>query len=67
VSIFDNPGSVRAKGFVPYEVDQSSIPETLRITQRGKDPHHFEIAPNVGANLTPEQYINACSSIVCIK
>jgi RHS repeat-associated protein len=65
VSVFDNPSSVRAKGFVPYRVDQSSIPDSLRIIQRGNDPRHFEVVPAPGANLTPQQYINACSGIIC--
>ncbi|MGY3449862.1 RHS repeat domain-containing protein [Bradyrhizobium sp. USDA 4353] len=67
LSVFNNAESLRSKGFIPYEVDQSSIPDSLRIIQRGRDPNHFEIVPQVGAKLTPEQYIQACSSIVCIK
>jgi hypothetical protein len=65
VSVFDNPTSVSSKGFVPYKVDRSSIPDSLRIIQRGSDLHHFEITPKPGANLTQQQYIDACSSIVC--
>ncbi|MDI1257915.1 RHS repeat-associated core domain-containing protein [Aquabacterium sp.] len=67
VSVFDNAASVSSKGFVPHRVDQSSVPDSLRIIQRGADPHHFEISPMPGANLTPQQFINACSSIVCRK
>ncbi len=67
VSVFNNPGSVSSKGFVPYEVEQGSIPSSLRIIQRGADPSHFEIVPTPGANLTPEQFINACASILCVK
>lgn len=67
VSVFDNPSSVSSKGFVPHRVDQSSIPDSLRIIQRGNDLRHFEIVPVPGANLTPQQFINACSSIVCVK
>lgn len=65
VSVFDNSSSLSSKGFVPHEVDQGSIPDSLRIIQRGNDPHHFEIVPKPGANLTPEQFINACSAITC--
>ncbi|HYD78256.1 MAG TPA: RHS repeat-associated core domain-containing protein, partial [Paucimonas sp.] len=65
VSVFDNAASVSSKGFVPHQVDLNSVPDSLRIIQRGADPHHFEIVPQVGANLTPQQFINACSSIVC--
>ncbi|MGV8991376.1 MAG: RHS repeat-associated core domain-containing protein [Thiobacillus sp.] len=67
VSVFDNPLSVSSKGYVPHQVDQSSISDSLRIIQRGSDPSHFEIVPKPGANLTPQQFTNACSSIVCIK
>jgi len=67
VSVFDNAESVASKGFEAHVVDQSSIPDTLRIIQRGADPRHFEIVPKPGANLTPQQFIEACSSIVCVK
>jgi hypothetical protein len=67
VSVFDNPISVRSKGLVPHQVEQSSIPATLRVIQRGSDPRHFEIVPRPGANLTPQQFIEACQSIVCVR
>ena len=67
VSVFDNPLSVSSNGYVPHRVDQSSIPDSLRIIQRGSDPRHFEIVPRPGANLTPQQFINACNSIVCVR
>jgi hypothetical protein len=47
---------VAGKGFVPHKIDMSSVPSTLRVIQRGKDPRHFEIVPSPGANLTPERY-----------
>jgi len=65
VSVFDNPNSISSNGFVPYKVDQSTIPDTLQIIQRGKDPAHFEITPKLGANLTPQQFNDACSKIGC--
>ena len=65
ISVFDNPSSVSSKGLVPHKVDQSTIPDTLQIIQRGKDPRHFEITPKPGANLTPQQFIDACSKIGC--
>lgn len=67
VSVFDNPLSVNSKGYVAHLVDKSSIPDSLRVIQRGNDPRHFEIVPMPGANLTPQQFINACSSIVCAR
>jgi RHS repeat-associated protein len=65
VSVFDNPGSVTSKGFVPHEVDLWSVPPELQIIQRGADPAHFEIMPQVGANVTPEQYKGLMCQIVC--
>ena len=65
VSVFDNPESVSNKGFVPHEVNQATIPESLRIIQRGKDPAHFEITPRPGANLTPDDFVHACRGIKC--
>ena len=67
VSVFDNPLSVSSKGYVPHRVDQNSIPDSLRIIQRGGDSRHFEIVPNPSANLTPQQFINACGGIACVK
>jgi hypothetical protein len=67
VSVYDNPLSVSNNGRIPYRVDQSSIPDSLRIIQRGGDLTHFEIVPKPGANLTPQQFTNACSSIVCVR
>ena len=65
VSVYDNPLSVTNGGRVPHEVDLSSIPDSLRINQRGNDLSHFEIMPKPGANLTPQQFLDACTSIVC--
>ncbi|WP_217208954.1 polymorphic toxin-type HINT domain-containing protein [Streptomyces sp. AC550_RSS872] len=63
VSVFDNPGSVTSNGFVPHMIDQSSLPDTLRIIQRGRDPRHFEIVPAPGADLTPERYAEELAKI----
>ncbi|MVO18482.1 hypothetical protein [Parasedimentitalea huanghaiensis] len=67
VSVFDNPESVASKGFDPHQIDRSTVPDTLDIIQRGRDPSHFEIAPKPGSNLTPDQYIEACQSISCTR
>jgi hypothetical protein len=66
VSVFDNPASVSSKGFVPYEVDQSTIPSELRIIQRGGDPRHYEIVPQQGISLTPQQYTDLLCQISCL-
>ncbi|MGW3127020.1 RHS repeat-associated core domain-containing protein [Streptomyces sp. NPDC001123] len=63
LSVFDNPESVEGKGFVPHGIDMGSVPDSLRVIQRGKDPRHFEIVPAPGANLTPGQYADALSQI----
>lgn len=65
VSVFDNPQSVSSKGFVPHRVDQGSVPDSLRVIQRGQDPHHYEIVPRPGASLTPEQFARCLSQIQC--
>jgi RHS repeat-associated protein len=66
VSVYDNPASVRAGGRLPYEVDLDTVPSSLQIKQRGeRDPHHYEIMPKPGANLTPEQYIQNLECIRC--
>ena len=65
VSVFDNPVSVSEKGFDPFEIDQSSVPSSLQIIQRGRDSSHYEITPAHGKDLTPEEYTCALSQIRC--
>jgi RHS repeat-associated protein len=65
VSVFDNPGSVASKGFEPHEVNQSTIPSQLHIIQRGADPHHYEIVPQLGTSLTPEDFADLLGQISC--
>ncbi|WP_282095867.1 hypothetical protein [Epibacterium ulvae] len=67
VSVFDNPESVASKGFDPHRIDRSTVPDSLDIIQRGRDPSHFEIVPKPGSNLTPDQFIRACQSISCTR
>jgi hypothetical protein len=63
LSVFNNPTSVSSKGFVPHEVDLSTVPKELQIVQRGKDPKHFEIMPREGTALTPSQYADLLGQI----
>jgi hypothetical protein len=42
VSVFDRPDNLDRFGGA-YEV--MTVPDKLRIVQRGRDPHHFEIVP----------------------
>jgi RHS repeat-associated protein len=65
VSVFDNPQSVSSKGFVPHEVDQSTISGELRVIQRGSDPRHYEIVPQAATSLTPEQFTELLCRILC--
>lgn len=65
VSVFDNAESVSSKGFTPHKIDQSSVPDSLQIIQRGSDKSHFEITPAPDAKLTPQQFKNECGKIKC--
>jgi hypothetical protein len=49
----------------PSSYRDHTVPSTLQIKQRGKDPAHYEIMPAEGANLTPEQFTAACQGIRC--
>lgn len=66
VSVYNSPDSMSPK-WIPHKVDQSSIPDTLQIKQRGVDLTHFEIMPKPNSNLTPEEFIDACRKITCTK
>jgi RHS repeat-associated protein len=65
VSVFDNPGSVASNGFVPHPVNSSTIPDELRVIQRGQNTSHYEIVPRPGANLSPERFAACLSQIQC--
>jgi RHS repeat-associated protein len=65
ISVYDNPSGVLKNGRIPYRVDQSTIPNELRVIPRGKGPGHFEIVPRPGVNLTPDQYAACLSRIEC--
>lgn len=65
VSVFDNPESVASKGFTPHQIDPSTVPDELRIIQQGQNPHHFEIVPQPGANLTPDGFAACLAQIGC--
>lgn len=67
VSVFDNAESVASNGFTPHKVDQSTVPDSLQIIQRGGDKSHFEITPKPGANLTPDQFKEALECIKCLQ
>jgi hypothetical protein len=52
---------VSGKGFTPHEIDPASVPDSLRIIQRGKDPTHFEIVPK--EPMTEADYRDALAKI----
>jgi hypothetical protein len=59
ISVFDRPDNLDRFGGA-YEV--MTVPDTLRIIQRGRDPHHFEIVPAVPMSLA--EYEKALQQIV---
>lgn len=59
ISAFDRPDNLdRFSG--AYEL--MTVPDTLRIIQRGRDPHHFEIVP--AAPMSLDEYEKALQQIV---
>ncbi|MEV6383579.1 polymorphic toxin-type HINT domain-containing protein [Streptomyces sp. NPDC051773] len=66
VSLFNNPGSITSRGFESHGINPASMPDTLRVIQRGKDLRHYEIVPAPGSNLTPARYAEELSKIRCM-
>ena len=66
LSLFDNPESLRSKGFTPHEVDLTTVPEEVNIEQRGTDPRHFEIVPSGGA-FPPESEFQGFLDLIRVK
>jgi RHS repeat-associated protein len=56
LSVFDNPGAISSRGWVPFEIDQSTVPQELSFEQRGSDPAHFEIVPAGGGFVPLDDY-----------
>ncbi len=61
ISVFDRPDNLERFGGAHEVV---SVPANLRIIQRGRDPHHFEIVPAVP--MTPAEYEVALQQIVLV-
>lgn len=59
ISVYDQTDNLDRFGGA-YEV--MTIPDTLRIIQRGRDSHHFEIVPAIPMALA--EYENALQQIV---
>jgi len=61
ISVFDRPDNLaRFRG--AYRV--TAVPYDLRIIQRGRDPHHFEIVP--ARPMTLAEYEQALNQIILI-
>jgi len=56
LSLFNSPDAITSRGMVPYEIDQSTVPEGLTIEQRGANLDHFEIIPANGEYVPPEEF-----------
>ena len=61
VSVYDRPDNLDRFGGA-YRV--TAVPESLRIVQRGRDPHHHEIVPALPMSLA--EYENALNQIVLV-
>lgn len=59
ISVFDRPDNLDRFGGA-YEV--KTLPDKLRIIQRGRDPHHLEVNPAVP--MPPTEYEEALQQIV---
>jgi hypothetical protein len=62
VSVFDRPDGLDRFGGA-YRV--TAIPDTLRIIQRGRNLHHFEIVP--AQPMAQVDYEDALSQIVLVQ
>jgi hypothetical protein len=61
VSIFNNTTSVTQHGFEAFRVSTETLPESLKIIQRGKDLNHFEIVPR--SPMPPVEYQAALARV----
>ena len=41
VSVFNDPNEVTCRGFNAHKIDESSVPDTLKIQQRGQNKKAF--------------------------
>lgn len=62
VSVFDRPDNLDRFGGAHRII---AVPNDLRIIQRGRDPHHFEIVP--AGPMTIAEYELALSRIVLVR
>src|SRR5439155_4904515 len=61
VSVYDRPDNLSRFGGA-YQV--TAVPGELRIVQRGRDPHHFEIVPS--KPMTLAEYEQALNQIILV-
>ncbi|MUH00104.1 hypothetical protein F7734_50665 [Scytonema sp. UIC 10036] len=64
ISVHLDPNKVRRFGGA-YKI--ISLPNTLTMIQRGRDPQHYEIVPNEANLLTFEQFNSELRKIQAIK
>jgi hypothetical protein len=58
ISVYDRPDNLDRFGGA-YQL--TAVPDSLRIIQRGQDPHHFEIVP--AAPMTQAEYEAALGQV----
>jgi hypothetical protein len=61
ISVFDRPDGLERFGGA-HQVAQ--LPGTLRVVQRGRDPHHHEIV--AAAPMTPDEFETELAKIVLV-
>jgi len=62
ISVYDRPDNLDRFGGA-HRI--AAVPDTLRIIQRGRDQHHFEIVP--ARPMTLAEYVQALNQITRIR
>ena len=63
VSVSNDASVLSSNGWVPHQVNLSTLSDKLRIVQQGSNSWHHEIVPAIGANLTPQEFISLLMQI----
>ncbi len=63
ISVFDRPDNLDRFGGA-YRV--TAVPDDLRIIQRGRDPHHFEIVPARPMTLAEYEQVLNQITLICV-
>jgi hypothetical protein len=67
VSLSDDPQALRDMGLVPFEVNQSTISDDMRIERQGKHEWHYVIAPVEDRAMTVQQADERLANIRAIR